>query len=242
MSARTFPSSAKRNGVSLVLARNWGNRILLLSAAATLLFLVVHLCVHGAAVRDLAVFQQGASWLFLLLCVTLSFSLLLDAVNAWREGFSRKELPPPREGPNVRERLFRTPESDPALVRHFVGQIDRHFRRFYAFHRYQAPYVVHYYYAKKGSLSLLSLPVVKTGFLLLFLFFCTSVARGGPAGLPPAVPGIGCLLVLLGMLIRAAYPYRKLWLRIVREGNRVSLSVSCSGRSKARWFEAFCDT
>jgi len=48
------------------------------------------------------------------------------------------------------------------------------------------------------------------------------------------------LFVVAGLLIRVVVPYRKVWLRIVEENNRICLTCSFLGRSRDRWFEAFC--
>jgi hypothetical protein len=121
--------------------------------------------------------------------------------------------------------------------------MDKHFRRYYAFHHYQAPYLAYFYHGKKGSLSLLGLPWMKAGFLLLFLLGTTYVGRGGGTDLRGwewTLLGSACLFVVAGLLIRWAVPYRKVWLRIVEENNGTCLTLSCSGRSGDRWFEVLC--
>ncbi len=221
----------------------WGNTILLLVAAVTLAFLVWHIILDGTAARESETFRAVANEILLLLCLALAFSLLLDAWNVWQEGLRRKELPPRRGTSSVRERIFRTEGPARPLFRYCTEELDRHFRRFYAFHRFQAPYVAYLYYAKKGSLSLLGLPSMKTGFLLLFLVGHTTVARGGKGdllGWESIMSAAGCSFVIAGFLICAVIPYHKVWLRIVEENNRICLTLSCYGRSKSRWFETFC--
>jgi len=84
---------------------------------------------------------------------------------------------------------------------------------------------------------------MKTGFLFLFLTGTTFFGRGWGTdlrGWESTLLGAGCLFVVGGLLIRVAVPYRKVWLRIVEENNRICLTLSCFGRSGDRWFEAFC--
>jgi hypothetical protein len=195
---------------------------------------------HGTAVRADQGFQDRAAGLSLLLCFALALNLALDAGCAWREGLERRELPPSRIEPKSRERSFRTVEPSQPVIRHFLIQLDRNFRRFYAFHRYEAPYVAHYYFAKRGSLSLLGLPCTKAGFLLFFLAFHGSFPEGELSVLPAAMLGAGLFFVVFGLLTRWTVPYRKAWLRMVGEENRVCLTLSFSGPSKDRWFDAFC--
>lgn len=221
----------------------WSEGILLLVATTVLVFLVWNLVPLGIAVKEDPVFQAWAVRLFLLLGFALTFNLLLDAGCALREGLGRRELPPIRDVSSLRERSFRTAGQGQSLIRHCTGQMDKQFRRYYAFHHYQAPYVAYFYHGKKGSLSLLGLPCMKTGFLLLFLIATTSVGRAGGADLHGwewTLLGAGCSLVVAGLLIRVAVPYRKVWLRIVEENNRIYLTLICSGRSRDRWFESLC--
>ena len=223
--------------------RAWSNGILLLVATIVLVFFVWNMILHGIAVKEHPAFRSWTERLFLLLWLLLAFNLLLEAGGAWKEGARRKELPPVRGASSVRERSFRTAGPTFPLLRHCRGRLDKQFRRYYAFHHYQAPYVAYFYHAKKGSLSLLGLPWMKTGFLLLFLVAITSVARGDFSGFQwweSTILGVGCFFVIAGLLIRVAVPYRKFWLRIVEEDNRICLTLICSGRSEDRWFEAFC--
>lgn len=218
--------------------------MLLLVTTTVLVFFVWNMGLHGTAVKEDPGFQSWAARIFLLLGFVLALSLLLDAGCALQEGLERRELPPLRGASSVRERSFRTAGQGRALVRHCIGQMDKHFRRYYAFHHYQAPYVAYFYHGKKGSLSLLCLPWMKTGFLLLFLIGTTSVVgRGGETDLHGwewTLLGAGCLFVVSGLLIRVTVPYRKVWLRIIEENNRICLTFSSFGRSGDRWFEALC--
>ena len=221
----------------------WSDGILLLVATIVLVFFVWNMVLHGIAVKEDPAFQTWAARLFLLLGFVLAFSLLLEAGSALQEGLKRRELPPIRGASSVRERSFRTAGQGRLPIRHCTGQMNKHFRRYYAFHHYQAPFLAYFYHGKKGSLSLLGLPWMKTGFLLLFLLGSTYVGRGGGTDLHGwewALLGSGCLFVVAGFLVRVAVPYRKVWLRIVEENNRICLTLSCSGRSRDRWFEALC--
>ncbi len=221
----------------------WSDGILLLVATIVLVFFVWNMILHGITVKEDPGFQTWAVRIFLLLWFALAFSLLLEAGSALQEGLNRRELPPIRGASSVRERSFRTAGPGRALIRHCTGQMDKHFRRYYAFHHYQAPYVAYFYHGKKGALSLLGLPWMKTGFLLLFLVGITAVARANFSGFQwweSTILGAGCLFVVAGLLIRVAVPYRKVWLRIVEENNRSCLTFSSFGRSGDRWFEALC--
>jgi len=223
--------------------RAWSNGILLLVATIVLVFFVWNMILHGIAVKEDPAFRAWTERLFLLLWFVLAFSLLPEAGGSWKEVGRRKELPPVHGASSVRERSFRTAGPTRPLLRHCTGRLDKQFRRYYAFHHYQAPYVAYFYHAKKGTLSLLGLPWMKTGFLLLFLVGITSVARGNSSGFQwweSTILGAGFLFMIAGLLIRVAVPYRKVWLRIVEENNRICLTLSCSGRSGDRWFEAFC--
>lgn len=244
---RERPESPSRPDVSRRFEpsyKAWSDTILLLVATTVLVFFVWNMILHGIAVMEDPAFLAWAARLFLLLGFSLALSLLLEAGSAWQEGIKRRELPPVRGASSIRERSFRTDGQGRPLVRHCIGQMDKHFRRYYAFHHYQAPYVAYFYYGKKGTLSLLGLPWMKTGFLLLlFLLGTTQIGRGGGTdlhGWERTLLISGCLFVIAGLLIRLAVPYRKVWLRIVEESNRICLTLSCSGPSGDRWFEAFC--
>ncbi len=219
------------------------NGVLLLVSAITLAFFIGHLALDGTAFGEPEAFRTLAAKMFLLLCAALAFSLPVDTVNILREGLKRNELPPCRDDSPVRERIFRTAGPARPLFQACTEQFDRHFRRFYAFHRFQPPYVAYFYYAKKGLLSLLGLPCMKAGFLLLFLAGYAALGRGENAdlqGWPFLTSAAGCSLVGAGFLLRAMVSYRKVWLRVVEENNLFCLALSCTGRSKKRWFEAFC--
>jgi hypothetical protein len=221
----------------------WSDGMLLLVATTVLVFFVWNMGLLGIAVKEDPGFHAWAARLSLLLGFVLAFNLLLDAGCALREVLGRRELPPIRDASSLRERSFQTAGPGRDIIRQCTGHMDKQFRRYYAFHHYQAPYVAYFYHGKKGSLSLLGLPCMKMGFLLLFLIGTTSVGRGGGTDLHGwewTLFGAGCLLVVAGLLIRVAIPYRKAWLRIVEENNRIHLTLSCSGRSRDRWFEAFC--
>ena len=223
--------------------RAWNDGILLLVATIVLVFFVWNMILHGIAVKEDPAFRAWTERLFLLLWLALAFSLLLEARSALQDGLNRRELPPIRGASSARERSFRTAGKGQPLIRHCTGQMDKHFRRYYAFHHYQAPYVAYFHYGKKGSPSLLGPLWTKAGFLLLFLLITTYVGRGGGTDLHGwewTLLGSGCLFVVAGLLIRVAVPYRKVWLRIVEENNRVCLTLSCSGSSGDRWFEALC--
>lgn len=229
-SRRRFPGSWKA----------WSNAGVLLVSAAILVFLVWNRLTHGTAILADPGFQEWAAWLLLLLCFTLALNLLLDAGSAWREGLERRALPLARIAPEGKERSFQTAGPSRPVTRHFLGHFGRNFRRFYAFHRYEPPYVAHYYFAKSGSLSLLGLPCTKAGLLLLFLAFHGSLAEGELSVLPSAILAAGLFFVIFGLLTRWTVPYRKVWLRMVEEQNRVCLTLSFSGPAKDRWFDTFC--
>ncbi len=236
------PGTRRKLGTSY---KTWSDRFLLVAAAVVLAFFIWNTFVHGLTARENPLFLAWAEGLLLVLCAAVVFSLLAEARHAWQEGLERQEPPPSNGAPSVQERSFRSAGTAEALLRHCTRHLDKHFRRFYAFHRYQAPYVAYLYYAKKGSLSLLGIAWAKTGFLLLFLVGYTYMARGDfsePLGWEKAILGAGCLLVLSGLLIRATVPYRKVWLRVVEENNRTCLTLSCRSRSRDRWFEALCES
>jgi hypothetical protein len=195
---------------------------------------------HGTAIRADPGFEDWAAGLFLLLCLALLLNLLLDAGSALHEGLERREFPPTPIAPKSRERSFRTEEPVQRVIRHLLGQLGRDFRRFYAFHRYEAPYVAHYYFAKRGTLSLLGLPSIKAGFLLSFLAFHASLAAGGWPAPGSVILASGFFCAMFGLLVLWTVPYRKVWLRMVEEENRVCLTLRFSGPARDRWFDAFC--
>lgn len=238
------PATVPRTKTSWVA---WSDRILLVVAAVALAFFVWNAVVHGIAAREAPAFQAWAQRIFLLMCAVLALSIFAEAAYAFSEGLERREPPPSTDSQSVRTRSFRMAGPAQSLLRHLTGQLDNHFRRFYAFHRYEAPYVTYLYFAKKGSLSLQSVLWAKAGFLLFFLVGYAYVDRQGFSGpqawgWETAALGIGCLLVLAGLLVRLAVPYRKVWLQIVEENNRLCLTLSSLGRSKDRWFEALCES
>lgn len=239
---RKSPSPAETGRRFLDSCRAWTDRALLLLAVAALAFFAWNLFRNGWAVRDDQDFRAWAEVLFLLLCVALGFSLVLEVGSAWREGLRRMELPPRTGAPHARQRSFRAAGPVRPLIGHCTAELDRHFRRFYAFHRYQAPFTAYFYYAKRGSLSLLSAPWMKTGLFLFFLIGATTVPRGASPvlrGWETVILEAGGFLVISGLFIRAAVPYRKVWVRIVELNDRACLTLSCSGRSRDPFFEAF---
>ena len=235
------PSSPERRRASDGLCRALTDRLLLLVASVALAFLLWSTALHGMAVKDHHTLRAWSERFFILLCIALAPSAVLETRNALHEGLKRQELPPTQApSSSMEERSFRTAGPTRSLIRHCTGLLNQRFRRFYAFHRYQAPYVVHFYYAKKGSLALLGLPLTRTGFLLLFLFFSLSLLRRDfPArpGWEWGVLGMGCLLLVTGLLIRFTVSYRKFWLRICEENNRVWITLNGHGRRRGREFE-----
>ena len=220
--------------------RTSSDRILLIVATATLGFFLWNTVQHGTGVADDHAFQAWSARFFFLLCIALAPSTILHARKAWREGLKRKELPRIQEFPFIKERSFRTEGPAQALIQHCTGQLDRFFRRFYAFHRYQAPYVAYFYYAKKGSFSVFGLPWMRTGFLLFFLICAVSLSRRDSPPLQAwelTVLGLGCLLVMSGLLVRLTVSHQEVWLRIVEENNRVCLTLSHLGGRRRNVFE-----
>ena len=238
-----LPSLTETNRRLEESCRTSSDLILLLVATATLGFFLWNMVHHGTAVADDDAFHSLSARFFFLLCIALAPSTILHARQAWREGVKRKELPPIREFPFLKERSFRTEGPAQPLIQHCTGQLDRFFRRFYAFHQVQAPYLAYFYYAKKGSLSLLGRACMRTGFFLLFLVCAVSLARHRFPALQAwelTVSGSGCLFVISGLLIRLTVSYQKVWLRIVEENNRVFLTLSCLGGRRRNLFEALC--
>lgn len=223
--------------------RTLNDRLLLLFAVLALAFLVWNMAVHGIAVKEILGCQVWIERFLLLLCAVLVASAVLQAREAWREGIRRQELPRAMDPASLEERSFRTEGPTQDLIQHCVRELDRHFRRLYAFHRYQPPHLVYFYYAKKGSFSLFGLPFMKTGCLLFFLTCYVALSKGDSSaiqGWEGVLMGIGCFFVISGLMIRVAVSYRKTWLRIVEENNRVCLTLSHLGPSKDDWFEGFC--
>jgi hypothetical protein len=236
------PASAARRLRWEASCKDWSDRILLFVAVIALAFFVWNGLLHGVTVREAPVFQNRAQWVFLLLCAALAFSLFLEARHAWEEGIRRREIPSMHAVPAARERSFRSQGPAQTLFRLCTEQLDKHFRRFYAFHHYQNPHLAYFYYAKKGSVSLTGPVWMKTGFLLFFLIFGFHVAKGWGTPLTDwqsVILGAGCLLVAAGLLISLAVSYRKVWVRIVQENDRVFLTVISSGRGGDTWFEGF---
>ena len=234
------PHTNRRRKQSL---RILSDRLLLLLAALALAFLVWNTAVHGIAVKEILHCQVWIERFLLLLCAVLVPSAVLQAREAWWEGIRRQELPRATDPASLKERSFRTEGPAQNLIRHCVRELDRHFRRLYAFHRYQPPYLVYFYYAKKGSFSLLGLPFMKTGCLLFFLTCYVTLSRGDSSaiqGWERVLLGMGCLFVICGLMIRVTVSYRKTWLRVVEENNGVCLTLSHLGPSKDDWFEGFC--
>ena len=219
------------------------DRILLLVIALALAFLVWNASVRGIAPEEILHDMVWPERFLLLLCAFLFCSAVLHAREAWREGIRRQELPRATGPAFLEERAFRTEDPTHELTKHCVRQLDRHFHRLYAFHRYQPPYLAYFFYAKKGSFSLFGLPCMKTGFLLFFLTCYAILSRGEPLavqGCESVLLGVGCLFVISGLVIRVAVSYRKIWLRIVAENNGVCLTLSHFGPSNDNWFEGFC--
>ena len=84
---------------------------------------------------------------------------------------------------------------------------------------------------------------MRIGFLFFFLICTLSLFRGDPfmlRGWEWMMMGIGALLILCGLVIRLALFYRKFWVRIVEENDRLCFTLSCSGRWKHNWLEGFC--
>ena len=217
--------------------------ILLLVAVLTLGFLVWNTVVQGAGVSGDPDFWTWSVRLFLLLCIALVPGTALHAADAWRQGLERQALPIERHASSMQERSFRVEGPAQPLIHQCVEELNRQFHRFYAFHRYQAPYLAYYFYAKKGSLSLFGFPLMRVGFLVFFLTCSLSLSRGEPSilrGWEPMVLLMGGVLVLSGLVIPLAISYREIWVRILEENNRLCLTLSCFGCSKGNWVEPFC--
>jgi hypothetical protein len=214
------------------------DRLLLLVALVALAFFLSNVFLHGKDVADDPAFQTRSERALFVLSAALALSAVLHARNAWREGFKRKELPPNQGSSLVKERSFQTEGPGKALIQHCTTQFERFFRRFYAFHRYHPPYVVYFYYAKRGSFSLAGGVFMRTGFLLFFLV-CTLSRQGLPAlkVWELLVLGLGCLFVISGLLIHLTVSHQQVWLRIIEENNGVFLTLSCLGDRNCRGFE-----
>jgi hypothetical protein len=201
------------------------------------------MAVRGIAIKDILHYQIWIERFLLLLCALLFSSAFLQASGAWREGLLRQELPRAFDSAFLKERSYRTEGPGQTLIQHCVRELDRHFRRVYAFHRYQPPHLVYFYYAKKGSFSLLGLPLLKIGCLLFFLTCYVVLIRGDSSAIRgwERVPlAVGSLFVMSGLVIRVTASYRKTWFRIVEENNTVCLTLSYIGPSKDGWFEGVC--
>lgn len=217
--------------------------ILLLVAVLTLGFLVWNLVGHGICVNGDPEFRTWSGRLSLLLCLALVPGTALHARDAWRKGLERQALPIERHPSSMKECTFRQEGPVQPVIRQCVERLDGAFHRFYAFHRYQPPYLAYFFYAKQGSSSLFGLPLARIGFVLLFLTCALSLSRGEPPvllGWELLVLAMGGLLVLSGLIIPLAISYREIWVRIIEENNRVCLTVSCFGCSKGNWPEPFC--
>ncbi len=238
-----FPAGTNRR--SWATCRTWANRFLLVVAAVLLAFLTWNMFFHGTAVREDPAFRAWAGGLLLALCAAVAWSLSAEAGHAWQEGLERRESPPAPGASSVRTRSFRFAGPAETLLRHCTGHLARHFPRFYAFHRYQAPHVAYLFHAKKGSLALLGLPWARAGFLLMFLAGYVFIARGDFQEIRAWEAATLCaagFLVATGLFFRAAVSYRKVWLRFVEENDRLCLTLTFRGPSGDRWFDALCDS
>lgn len=128
----------------------------------------------------------------------------------------------------VSERRFEWEGSTENLIPHCLEVLERQFHSFYAFHRFHPPYLVFYYYAKKGCVSLFALPWIKTGFLFLFVYAIlmeTDCMRPEAAGW--VTLGVVLIFWIPGILIYGLFSYRKLWLCIAEGNGKRFVTVTC---------------
>jgi hypothetical protein len=237
------PQGAHRPEESI---RNLSQWVLLFFVTVTLAFLIWNLVASGASVREEPGFRTWSRGLCLALCLALAIRAVSQARDAWREGLRRQACPCTGSPGEIRERSVRVRGPARPLVRYCVGELEKQFPRFYAFQRYRTPYLVYFYYAKKGSFSLFGFPFVKTGFLLLFLIGYGALSRGDASAFHEwerVMMAIGCVLVVSGLVIRVTGSFQSAWIRIVEEPAGVCLTLSVIGLTRenglARFWRSF---
>lgn len=166
---------------------------------------------------------------FSLLSIVLLLNIVLQSRNSFREATRILKDPPSssRQFGPFEKHGFHWKKSTQVLISCCLEELEKNFRRFYSFHRFHPPYLVFYYSAKKGVLSLFAIPWIKTGFLVLLgyaLLMDRNCIDPGAAGW--VVLATALCFWIPGLLTYRFFPYRKLWLCFTEEGGKRYLTVT----------------
>ncbi len=217
--------SAAQRPSGLARARKAGRAILLAGLLSLLCLFTWHLVRFGSAGGERLREGGVAGKAFLLVCITLAANLPLELGSAIEEALNVRELPPEgiQGASSVR---FRKHGPASVSIRETKERLEERFPRFYAFHRYEPPFVVHFYFAKRGIPRLFALPLAELGFLALFVFAGLNLLSA-PAQASELLPAAAALSGSVALLLRLLVPYEKLWVRMVEEDGSLDLTLTC---------------
>jgi len=166
----------------------------------------------------------------LVISILLIPTILLQWIRSYRERGLRQEEPSlSLSSATTRQLRFLWKSGQKALIPSCIEFLEEHFTQFFSFHRFHNPYLFYYYFAKKGSMSLYAPSWIRMGLLIFFLS-----CYGSLAGFILLTPQEGVAMVLgilvcfwlPGILMLFFFPYQKLWLCWVEQGDSIQITVT----------------
>jgi len=215
--------------------------VLILGVLANLL---LNMTGGGYLMEGTVSFQKNAIALFLLISLPLLPGIPIQYARALRERESRKQEP--AECPldaSPREYVFFWKGGPQEMIPSCIAFLERHFSRYYVFHRFHPPHLFYTYLAKSGAASLFALPWIKTG--LVVFFVCCSMHLALPSLISPSTGRLIVLLVAIscwipGLWLLCFHPYRKLWLQVLDQGGCVQIRLTCASPFRPMKRDALC--
>ncbi len=216
---------------------HWNKAVELLLIFITIIalsFFLWNLITYGPALKDRQYFQVYSKTFFLLLSLGLFLNIILETRSAFREWATSRETPPLDKSDQLQKSRYRMKGPPEILVQHCVETLEKDYKRFYSFHKYQSPYLFYYYLAKKGSFTLFIRPWIKTGFLLFFLLCYAYISKTLFFSMfwgSMIVTVLAAFFWIPGILIHLLIPYQKIWLCIGQEGGDLFFTFTCHSSS-----------
>ncbi len=227
---------------------HWNNGIKLLLIFLTIIglsFFLWNLIMYGPTLKERQYFQVYSKTFFLLISLTLFLNILIETRRAFREWAESRETPPLKKFGQLQQSRYRMKGSPQPLIQHCVETLEKDYKRFYSFHKYQSPHMFYYYLAKKGSSSLFIRPWIKTGFFLFFLLcyaYTSKIIYFSMFWWTVIVPVIALSFWIPGLLIHLLIPYQKIWLCIGQEEGNLFFTLTCQSSSHKAKLEDLYNT